>query len=136
MAFWMDPFLMVIFGVIIAYLAKRFAPGNPHVVPVLAIVTMIGTYVVAIGLFVNFSVLEPIWEFLLADTGTEFMINGVILPIADSGLVWQELSGTQMFLSIFIFTTYPIFLILGIVLGRNLFGRTESQEGLVGLLRA
>lgn len=136
MAFWMDPFLMVIFGIIIAYLAKRIAPGNPHIVPVLAILTMIGTYIVAIGLFVNASVLAPIWEFLLADSGTEFMINGVILPIAESGLVWQDLSGTQLFLSIFIFTTYPVFLILGIVLGRNLFGRNATQEGLVGLLRA
>lgn len=135
MAFWIDPFLMIGFGIIIAWLTKRFAPGNPHAVYVLGTLTMIGTYFVAIGLFVNVSLFEPIWEFLLADTGTEFMINGVILPIAESGLVWQELSGTQMFISIFIFCTYPVFLVLGVVLGRNLFGRNPDQEGVVGLLR-
>ena len=136
MAFWIDPFLMIAFGIIIAVLAKRFAPGHPHATHILGILTMIGTYIVAIGLFVNFSVLEPIWEFLLADTGTEFMINGVILPIAESGLTWEELSNTQMFISIFIFTTYPAFLAAGIILGRILVGRDPDQGGVVGLLRA
>lgn len=135
MAFWIDPFLMIIFGIIIAWIAKRFAPGHPHVTYGLGILTMIVTYIVAIGLFVNFSIFEPIWTFLLADTGTEFMINGVILPIAESGLTWEELSNTQLFVSIFIFTTYPVFLAIGIGLGRNLFGRNENQEGVVGLVR-
>lgn len=135
MAFWIDPFLLVGFGTIIAVLTKRFAPKNPHAVPVLAAVTMLATYFVAIGLFVNLDFFEPIWEFLGAETGTEFMLNGIILPIAESGRTWQELTSVQLFISILIFTIYPVFLGLGVALGRILFGRNQRQEGLVGMFR-
>lgn len=136
MAFWMDPFIMLACGIAIAWVAKRLAPGNDHVVYALGALTMLVTYVIAIGLFVNAAVLEPIWTVLGADTGTEFMINGIVLPIADPGMVVADLGTLGLFLSIFIFTTYPAFLALGVVVGRLLYGRTERQEGIVGLVRA
>jgi hypothetical protein len=135
MAFWIDPFLLLAIGMVLAALAKHAAPQNPHFVPVVGALTMLVTYSIAIGLFVNFEFLEPIWVTLGAETGTEFMLNGVILSIAESGLVWQDLSGTQLFVSILIFTTYPVYLATGIALGRITFGRTPAQEGVVGLVR-
>jgi len=135
MAFWMDPFILLALGVVIAWLAKRLAPGNPHVTLTLGLLTMVVTYVIAIGLFVNLSVFEPIWTLMGADAGTEFMLNGVVLPIAESGVTWQDLSNLELFVSIFIFTVYPIFLAIGIGLGRVLFGRNPDQGGVVGLLR-
>jgi hypothetical protein len=135
MAFWMDPFIMFGVGLLIAALTKRVAPDNPHVSYVLGAVTMLITYVIAIGLFVNFAFLEPIWETLGAESGTEFMLNGVVFSIAESGVVWTELGATTMFLSILAFTTYPLYLAVGVGAGYVLFGRTPAQEGLVGLVR-
>jgi hypothetical protein len=40
-----------------------------------------------------------------------------------------------MFLAILIFTTYPIFLAVGIGFGHVLFGRSPDQGGLVGMVR-
>ena len=48
MAFWMDPFILLALGVVIAWLAKRLAPGNPHVTLTLGLLTMVVTYVIAI----------------------------------------------------------------------------------------
>lgn len=135
MAFWMDPFLLIGFGIIIAVLTKRFAPQNPHAVYVLSVFTMLITYFVAIGLFVNLEIFEPLWEVLGAETGTEYMINGIILPIAEPGRIWQDLTSVQLFVSILIFTIYPVFLGVGVALGRILFGRNQSQEGLIGMFR-
>lgn len=136
MAFWMDPFIMLACGIAIAAIAKRWLAHNPHFVPLAFGLTMLVTYVIAVGLFVNAAVLEPIWTLLGADTGTEFMINGIVLSIAEPGLVWQELSARGMFLSVLIFVTYPVFLALGIVTGRLVVGRHPKQEGLIGLVRA
>lgn len=135
MAFVIDPFLLIGFGIIIAILTKWVAPRNPHVVYVLSAFTMLVTYFVAIGLFVNFDFFEPLWELLGAQTGTEFMINGIILPIAESGRTWQELTSLQLFIAILIFTIYPVFLGIGVAAGRILFGRNQMQEGLIGMFR-
>ena len=135
MAFWIDPFLLCGIGVVLATLTKHIAPNNPHFSYVLGAVTMLITYIIAIGLFVNFGFLEPIWEILGAETGTEFMLNGMVFSIADTGVVWTELGDTTMFLSILAFTTYPLYLAVGVGAGYVLFGRTPAQEGLVGLVR-
>ncbi|MDZ7731324.1 MAG: hypothetical protein U5K37_10990 [Natrialbaceae archaeon] len=135
MAFWMDPFIMLGCGMAIAVVTKYVFGGNGHAVLGLGFLTMLITYGIAIGLFVNASMLEPIWRFLGAETGTEFMLNGIVFSIAEPGLVYTDLGGTAMFLAIFIFTTYPVYLIAGIGLGRLLFGRHSAQGGIVGLLR-
>ena len=135
MAFWMDPFIMLACGVLIAVLAKRWFHTHPHFVYVAGVLTMLVTYVIAGGLFVNWSLLEPVWTFLGADSGTEFMIDGIILPIADQGMTYTDLGPLGMVLAVVIFAAYPAFLALGVVLGRILVGRHPGQEGLVGLLR-
>lgn len=136
MAFWMDPFIMLACGIVIAYLAKRWFHRHPHFVYVAGALTMLVTYIIAGGLFVNWSLLEPIWTFLGADSGTEFMIDGIILPIAEPGMTYTDLGPLGMGLSIVIFAVYPAFLALGVVLGRLLYGSRPDQEGLVGLVRA
>ena len=136
MAFWMDPFIMLGVGLLIAVLAKRWFHAHPHFVYAAGALTMVITYVIAGGLFVNWSLLEPIWTFLGADSGTEFMIDGIILPIADPGMSYTDLGPLGMGLAIVIFAVYPVFLALGVVLGRLLFGRHPGQGGIVGLLTA
>lgn len=135
MAFWMDPFIMLACGLLISLLAKHWFHGHPHFVYAAGALTMAITYVIAVGLFVNWSLLEPIWLFLGAETGTEFMIDGIILPIADTGMTYTDLGPLGIALAIVIFAVYPVFLALGVVLGRLLFGRHPAQEGIVGLIR-
>jgi hypothetical protein len=58
-----------------------------------------------------------------------------VFGLVPAGTTWTELGAAGMFVAIVLFALYPVWLKLGIVLGRVLFGRNRRQEGLVGLVR-
>lgn len=135
MAFWMDPFLLVGIGALIAWLGKITYEGNPFVVHGAQLLTIAISYLFAIGFFLNLSVLAPVWRLLGAETGTEFMINGFVFGLVPAGTTWTEIGTAGMFVAILLFALYPVWLKLGIVIGRILVGRNQRQGGLLGLVR-
>ncbi len=134
MAFWIDPFILIGCGVAVALVAKHSFPRTPFFVSTACGSILTVVYGVSVGLFVDHPLLRPVVPLLGAETGTEFMINGWILPLVEPGTLWTELSPTAMFLSVVIFATYPAWLVLGVVAGRVAVGRHPDQEGVVGLL--
>lgn len=135
MAFWMDPFLLVGIGALIAWLGKTTHEGNPFVIRGAQILMVAISYLFAIGIFLNLSILAPVWRVLGAETGTEFMINGLVFRLVPAGTTWTDIGAAGMFVAILLFALYPVWLKLGIVLGRILFGRNQRQGGLLGLVR-
>jgi hypothetical protein len=135
MAFWMDPLLLLTIGAAIAWFSKVTADGSNLVVYGAEILTLALTYLVSVGLFLNLSVFAPIWRLLGAETGTAFIINGLALGLVAPGTVWTALGAPVMFVAIVLFALYPVWLRLGVILGRVLLGRNRRQEGLVGLVR-
>jgi len=135
MAFWMDPLMLLGIGAAVAWIVKIAFDGSQFAVYVSEALVMAATYALSVGLFLNVSILSPVWRTLGAETGTEFMINGLVLSLVPAGTVWTDLGTLGMFAAILSFALYPVWLRLGVILGRILVGRDRSQDGLVGLVR-
>ncbi|MFB6180164.1 MAG: hypothetical protein ABEI77_10625 [Halorientalis sp.] len=134
MAFWMDPLLLVAIGVAIAWLTKEYFDGSNLAVYGFEAVTLAGTYLLSIGLFLNVVILHPVWTALGAESGTAFMINGWLFGFVDPATTWRHLGTGPMFVAILLFALYPFCLRLGVLVGRVLVGHTADQDGLVGLV--
>ncbi len=122
MAFWMDPLLLIASGVIIAYIAKKWMYNSDTFVPCISALLLAVFFFISVGLFCNIGMLESTWELMGAESGTEYMVNGIIFNIVAPGAYWGDISGWGMFACIIMFVLYPFWLWAGIVLGRKMFG--------------
>lgn len=125
MAFWMDPILLIIAGLAVSWVSRKWFKQVKQFTLIASAMVLFVFFFVSIGLFVNLEILQGAWESLGAASGTEYMINGIILPIASTGTSWTNLSPWAMFSSIFLFVLYPFWLWLGIIAEKKLFGKTE-----------
>lgn len=123
MAFWMDPFLLILSGLFIAYIAKRWYYNSTSFVPGLSGLVLAIFYFISGGMFCNLDVLSPSWRLLGCQSGTGYMINGIIFDLVEPGASWAGLPNWGMFACITMFVLYPLWLWLGIKLGRKKFGK-------------
>jgi membrane-associated HD superfamily phosphohydrolase len=135
MAFWMDPLLLLGLGALIAWVAKVRFDGSAYAIYALELLAMAATYAISIGLFLNLRAVRPLAALLGVESGTAFMINGYVLGLVDPATTWTQLDTSAMFVAILLFAAYPLWLRLGLVLGRLLVGRNPKQEGLLGMVQ-
>ncbi len=143
--FWVDPLLLIGAGIIISVLGKHFFyEGEMEQLWVIGapiFVIMVFLFV-SIGMFTNFPIVEqyaqPVFDMVEGEgaTGTSFMINGGLFDVVGKNVTPADLSSSWLFYCIFMFTIYPAFMWLGVVLGRVTFGRKPEHKGLIGIEEA
>ncbi len=121
MAFWMDPALLIVAGLVVSWVSRKWFNKSKKFTLAASGFVLFVFFFVSIGLFVNLSVLQGAWQSLGAESGTEYMINGIILPLVSSGTSWTTLSSSVMFLSIFLFVLYPFWYWLGMISEEKFF---------------
>ena len=143
-SFLLDPGLLILTGCVIVYVTVRFlykSFGRKKFIPILSIFTLVIFYIVSIGLYFNATWLDPFVKFCdwlplfgTAKSGFDWMINSGVLNYP-----WTEPTDPTIpfyvhLIAGFLYTTYPFWLYIGVRLGYILFGKTEYQTGVVGIL--
>lgn len=132
-SFLLDPFLLIIAGIIVAYITAQFAKNffsRRKIIWTLGIVVMAIFWGVSVSLYFNAPFLSWVWKMLGARSGTDWMLNSGVFNFK-----FVNLSATTNLISGFFFALYPLWLILGVKFGTILFGAEKGQKGLVGLFR-
>ncbi|MBI4361926.1 MAG: hypothetical protein HY558_01995 [Euryarchaeota archaeon] len=138
--FWIDPFLLLGAGLLIALLAKHRFHGprdGPWVLGASAATLALFLFI-SIGMFADLPLLRQFAQHLYdliagpGATGTAVMLNGGIWNIIPPTATYTTLPPGWMMASILMFTLYPAYLWAGIVLGRLLFGRKPWHLGILG----
>ena len=138
MSFLLDPGLLIISGIVIAWTAKRkiFYAKDSFYVQGISLAVLFIFYAISISLYCNLEWVQFILPLVRAmglhakDTH-DFMINSGVFNFPCS---WPETDPIVLAISIGIFVTYPFFLWLGVVLGRILFGRKPESTGMIDVL--
>ncbi len=132
-SFLLDPFLLIIAGIIVAYIAAQFAKNffsRRKIVRILGVATMVIFWGVSASLYFNLPALSWIWKIIGARSGTDWMLNSGVFNFE-----FTNLPAATNVIAGFLFALYPLWLVLGMKLGTILFGAQKGQKGLVGLLR-
>lgn len=141
-SFLLDPGLLIFSGCVIVYVSVRFLYKKykfRKFISLLSLLTILIFYLGSLSLYFNVSHLNFLyklaaWFPLVGDSpsGFNFMINSGVFNFpyvkpADAPFCFHLIAG-------FIFTTYPVWLYLGVRLGYILFGKNEYQTGVISLL--
>ena len=111
MSFLIDYPLMVVIGIIAVWLNERtFKKYGKYSLHVLYIIIMAIFWGVSISMYLNFFPVPPY------DSGTEFMLNSWVFE----GLNNTENTTTVDMLATFVFIAYPVWLLLGMLLGQKI----------------
>ena len=132
-SFLIDPFLLIIAGLIIAYVAARSAKNffsRKKIIRILDFITLIIFWGVSFSLYFNLSIFSWIWNMVGAQSGRDWMLNSGVFHFQ-----FTNQSMTTNLIAGFIFALYPLWLILGVKIGTILFGAEKGQDGLFGLFK-
>lgn len=122
MAFWMDPILLIVIGIAVAYISKKWLYNIRFFVPLISVLALFVFLLVSVGLFFNLSMWESTWIMLGSESGTEYMVNGIILNLVQPGVSWTDLSAWAMFTATILFILYPFIYWGGLAIGWKVFG--------------
>ncbi len=134
MSFLLDPFLLLGLGVITVWLYNRkLAKRNKDWLQFLGALWIILFYAISVPLYLNLvpNFFAPAMEALLGPgacgDSNYFMWNSCLpLGLKPSPAAWP--------LAFVIFLSYPLWLYVGVGMGKSLFGQTPKQKGF-GALR-
>ena len=127
-----DPFLLIVAGILIAYIISRSADNfysRKKLLVVLNILTIALFWIVGVGLYFNLPIFGWISHMVGAQSGRDWMINSGVFHFD-----FENPSVTTGFISGFLFAIYPLWLVLGEKLGTILFGAQKGRGGLIKLL--
>lgn len=132
-SFLLDPFLLFIAGIIVAYLTARSAENffsRRKIIWALGAVVMAIFWGIGVSLYFNLPAISWVWKIVGARSGTDWMINSGIFrfDFINLPVVTGVIAG-------FLFALYPLWLSLGVKCGTILFGAQKGHKGLVGLLK-
>ena len=131
-SFLLDPFLLIIAGILVAYAVSRSAKNfylRRRLLIIINILVMALFWIVGVGLYFNLPIASWISQAVGAQSGRDWMINSGIFHFD-----FKNPSAASSFVSGFLFAIYPLWLILGEKLGTILFGAQKGNKGLIGLL--
>lgn len=127
-SFLIDPFLLVALGALIVYvsvkpLAERFKART--FVVVLYAATLAIFYVCSISLYLDLAWIAWMWKLCGAESGLDFMLN--------SGVLHFDYTAPTVLthvIAVVLFALYPLWLYLGICLGRRMWdtGTRETRD--------
>jgi hypothetical protein len=110
MSFLVDPPWLAANG----YLIAKVSPNNETVQRALELAVDATFFAVSIPLYLNAEWTEPVWKPTGAESGRDWMINSRVFRFDHEKPTWRTHA-----VSAAIFATYPIWLRLGLVLGRR-----------------
>lgn len=140
MSFIIDTFLLIGCGALVVYISVRFLLKRfqfRHWIPLLAVMVLMVFWLIAGALYLDIIDFPFLGD---AGRGNHFMWNsgceliGLKAFVDASVPTYTDLFGAMNVFAIFLFALYPLWLYIGILIGYFLFGRTEKQTGIVGLL--
>ncbi len=134
MSFFLDPILLFGIGILLVWLYnRRLAKRNKDWLQFLGALVLILFYLVSVPLYLNLipNPFAPAMEALLGPgacgDSNYFMWNSCLpLGLKPSPAAWP--------LALVNFLSYPLWLYVGVGLGKSLFGQTPKQKGF-GALR-
>ena len=110
MSFLVDPPWLAANG----YLIAKVAPNNETVQRALELAVDATFFAVSIPLYLNADWTEPVWKPTGAKSGRDWMINSRVFRFEHEKPTWRTHA-----VSAAIFATYPMWLRLGIAVGRK-----------------
>jgi hypothetical protein len=132
-SFLIDPILLVVAGIIVAYIAAQLAKNffsRRKIVFAFELATLAVFWGVSVPLYLNFPAFGWIWKLVGASSGTDWMLNSGVFNFE-----FINPSAATNLIAGFLFALYPLWLILGVKFGTILFGAEKGQKGLIGLFR-
>lgn len=152
MSFILDVFLLLGIGMVISWLVKRRKLNHLRntLTLLFSIITIAIFYSIAIPLYVNniyvptyWMMMKFVWSLPLpvfSFMGRDFMINSGVFQITAPNPIDLLASLLGVFitdpvslgLAMILFALYPVWLYLGILFGRFLFGSRPEEKGMLG----
>ena len=131
MSFLMDIPLLVIWGIILAYLNKKFLKkGKKDALWFLEVLTILVFWAVSIPLYLGYTNLTFLGD---AGRGPWFMWNSGLEAFGLHPNI-QPSPGLHP-IALLLLLSYPLWLLWGINRGKAIFGRAPSQEGALWLFK-
>jgi len=131
MSFLLDPIFLIVIGVAIVFLDRRFSNKNlKNPILVLSIITVALFWSISGLLYLDY--LDFPW-LGKAGSGRHFMWNsGVevigIEPPIDVSISYASPLCTLNIVAVLLFATYPLFLYLGVNVGRKIFLKSHAYK--------
>ena len=131
-SFLIDPALLVAIGMLITFVCAKRLPDDDVIrrscVRSFGVLSIIVFWWVSVSLYLNLAWVGWMWQLVGAHSGRDWMLN--------SGIFHFEFENPSLATNIvagFLYATYPVWLIIGIRLGRIIFGAKKNHKGLLGL---